>query len=598
MVFEFKFTNDKLRNRILNSQLIDNLKDKKLIKQKLVQSLLDELGLTKSANTLIQYCSGGEKKRLSLAIELIALPDILILDEPTTGLDSSTSLQLINYLEKFTQTRNLTVIAVIHQPSFNLFNKFGNVIIQDKKGQNIFNGPPSKLITYLREFDLNCPKYYNPAEFILDVANGDFGETILENLADFQRKRHEFIIERESFKNSNKLSADSKLKMDNILVPNDTFVPLTRVLIKSCPFYFKHLFLLTYEAAKVQLTDKLVLKLKSVVYLMNLIAFHMAFGLENGKYDGCPNYELTKRFEPSKLSDILKYNKDSTDGLMGVTGNIYFSVFIACYATAVLPAIKIPNELKVLLKQLNNLWYSLFAYYFSRFLADLPIHSFFVILYATLNWLLTGIVASFDRYVLLIICYIALTIFIQSLAYLVGAIFIDSANASAYLILLGSIPMVMVCERINLSINTDSILIWAFSGFAFMKYEFRAMVLALYGNSRCDETFKDLFINYTLEMKEWFDFNLDVKKAGDATNYTGSGVTEKFTNNLVKLINGEYFNKNNPNDTFEFRSLIMNKLEFGDFNYTNQLLILLLESVIARILSIVIIYYITRTRTF
>ena len=105
---------------------------------------------------------------------------------------------------------------------------------------------------------------------------------------------------------------------------------------------------------------------------MNSIVFHLVFGLKNGKYDGCLNYELIKRFEPSKLSDVLSFNKENTEGILSTTGNIYLSIFIACYSTAAIPAIVIPNELKVFLKQLNNIWFSLSAYYFSRVIADLP----------------------------------------------------------------------------------------------------------------------------------------------------------------------------------------------------------------------------------
>lgn len=80
MTFELKYSNDDLRERILNSRLKSiadadfDLMNKKTIKQQVVQSLIDGLNLDKSADTQVRFCSGGEKKRLSLATELIALP--------------------------------------------------------------------------------------------------------------------------------------------------------------------------------------------------------------------------------------------------------------------------------------------------------------------------------------------------------------------------------------------------------------------------------------------------------------------------------------------------------------------------------------------
>ena len=222
---------------------------------------------------------------------------------------------------------------------------------------------------------------------------------------------------------------------------------------------------------------------------------------------------------------------------------------------------------------------------------------FFVLFYAIPNWFVTGIVASLDRFLLLMLCFIVLCIYIHSLAYFVGTVFIDSENASLYFISLGSIPMVMICERIDLNLDTSNLFLTAFSALSFQKYIFRAMMIALYGNSRCDDRFKSSFINYTLDMKEWIDLNLDVKKL-DGTNYTGSEVSEQFGNRLVKLINGEYFNKNNTENPFEFRSLILNRLEFGDFNLFNQLFILLFEALMLRILSISIIYYLFKKRVF
>ena len=83
--------------------------------------MLEELGLTKCAdvkigNNFIKGVSGGERKRTSIGIELITNPNIIFLDEPTTGLDSTTALQVIQLLSDLAK-KGKTIISTIHQPS-------------------------------------------------------------------------------------------------------------------------------------------------------------------------------------------------------------------------------------------------------------------------------------------------------------------------------------------------------------------------------------------------------------------------------------------------------------------------------------------------
>ena len=90
-------------------------------KDQKVNDIITNLGLDKCRNTWIgdtriRGVSGGEKKRCSIGLELLINPSIIFLDEPTTGLDSTTSLNLIRFLNKLAK-QGRTVISTIHQPS-------------------------------------------------------------------------------------------------------------------------------------------------------------------------------------------------------------------------------------------------------------------------------------------------------------------------------------------------------------------------------------------------------------------------------------------------------------------------------------------------
>ena len=87
-----------------------------------VDQLLTDLDLIKCSNSKIgsplnRGISGGERKRTSIAVELISDPKIIFLDEPTTGLDSRTAKKVIEILKYQTHQKNRIIISTIHQPS-------------------------------------------------------------------------------------------------------------------------------------------------------------------------------------------------------------------------------------------------------------------------------------------------------------------------------------------------------------------------------------------------------------------------------------------------------------------------------------------------
>jgi ATP-binding cassette subfamily G (WHITE) protein 1 len=112
--------------------------------------------------------SGGERKRTSIGYELITSPNLLLLDEPTSGMDSKTAYQIIKILREEAK-RGMTVIATIHQPSSELFAMFHRVALLSD-GYTLYNGPNKNLITFLKSLRVEVPKHFNPADFIIKIA--------------------------------------------------------------------------------------------------------------------------------------------------------------------------------------------------------------------------------------------------------------------------------------------------------------------------------------------------------------------------------------------------------------------------------------------
>lgn len=141
-------------NLLFNAKLsLANLKKSEIIRR--VNKLLEDLDLLyvkdhQVGNPLNNFISGGQRKRLNIALELIREPAILLIDEPTTGLSSSDSKHIISLLKNQTRTGKL-VIATIHQPSSDIFRILNKIWVLDKNGYPVYTGNPVEGIEYLKK---------------------------------------------------------------------------------------------------------------------------------------------------------------------------------------------------------------------------------------------------------------------------------------------------------------------------------------------------------------------------------------------------------------------------------------------------------------
>lgn len=143
-----------------------------------VDDLVDSFGLRRQANTIVgtplqKGISGGQKRRLSVASQLVTSPRILFLDEPTSGLDSAASHEVMNYISEVAKQHQIIVIASIHQPSSSTFALFDRILLLSE-GKTCFYGTPSDMSGYFNAISHPIPNHVNPAEHVLDLLNTDF----------------------------------------------------------------------------------------------------------------------------------------------------------------------------------------------------------------------------------------------------------------------------------------------------------------------------------------------------------------------------------------------------------------------------------------
>lgn len=122
-------------------------------------------------------------------MELVVKPNVIFLDEPTTGLDATTAFQVIEILQKLAKSTNRVIIMSIHQPRYSIYKLFDSITLL-ALGRTSFQGTPEEAFQFFKKHGYECPKHYNPADHFLDVINGDSTATGANEYANKKRNNN------------------------------------------------------------------------------------------------------------------------------------------------------------------------------------------------------------------------------------------------------------------------------------------------------------------------------------------------------------------------------------------------------------------------
>jgi len=133
--------------------------------------------------------SGGEKRRLSVALELISAPKVFLADEPTTGLDSSQAHHVVNLMARVAKERNIPCICSLHQPRASIWRTLDFFILLAPGGKMCYMGEREGATKYFASLGYRCPPETNPAEYFIDLVSIDT-EDAEQAAADIKRIDH------------------------------------------------------------------------------------------------------------------------------------------------------------------------------------------------------------------------------------------------------------------------------------------------------------------------------------------------------------------------------------------------------------------------
>ncbi|KAH8393163.1 ATP-binding cassette sub-family G member 4 [Drosophila serrata] len=417
-------------------------------KESRIEDILLLLGLYDHDQTLTMRLSGGQKKRLSIAMELINNPTVMFLDEPTTGLDSSSCTKVLELLKKLTG-QGRTIICTIHQPTAKLFQIFDQVYVL-AAGNCVYQGSTQKLVPFLQAVDLPCPMYHNPADYIIELACGEYGYDKVDTLKGATENgscltwfdNPSSILRSEALMRKYPIPKRTKARS----LEDTSFSNQCSVLMRR-----------GYMKAK---RDTTMTHLRIGVN----IAVAALFGAM---------YDHTGR-EGSRVLDNY---------------NLLFAILMHhSMTTMMLTVLTFPIEMSILIKEHFNRWYSLKAYYTAMTIVDLPISIISCFIFTVIVYLWSYQPMEWVRFWMFFVISL-LTVFVgHSFGLMIGSWF-DVVNGT-FLAPVLTIPMMMFAGFGVTLRDLPSYLQWG-SHISYLRYGLEGFISAIYGLDRgvlaCEE---------------------------------------------------------------------------------------------------------------
>ena len=408
-------------------------------KQMVIDDVLETLDLTKTKETRCDRLSGGQQKRLSIALELVDNPPVMFLDEPTTGLDSSASLQCIAMLQGLARGGR-TIVCTIHQPSAAIYEMFDHIYLL-AEGHCLYQGAATNTVAYFNSVGLTCPQYHNPADYMIEVVSKEYGNfnDQLALAANGNRSWRSVAADKTQIYSINGVERYNNEGKATVLINPPSEFTRFWVLLNRCVIQLYRDWTITHL--------KLIL--------------HFLVGILLG----------------------LLFVDAGSDGSKTINnaGFLMVTVTYLCY-TSMMPAVlRFPSELPVLRKEKFNNWYQLRTFYLAFLAANLPVQMLFAVVYSSVSYFLSSQPLDWHRFLMFLGMAILTTLIAESFGLVIGTL-VNPVNGTFF----GAIStagMLAFCGFLVL-FNHMPIFMYYVSYLSYLRYSFDGLMQAVYGFNR------------------------------------------------------------------------------------------------------------------
>lgn len=484
-------------------------------KEEVIQEILETLGLQDHKKTLTSNLSGGQKKRLSIALELVNNPPIMFFDEPTSGLDSSSCFQCISLLKSLS-CGGRTIICTIHQPSARLFEMFDHLYTL-AEGQCVYQGSIQQLVPFLGTLGLVCPSYHNPASFLIEVSCGEYGDNVKKLVNAIGNGKYD-VQNGKSFPNqdvnaeqlNNQTVNDTPKNGDIVKYSNDKAKETDVSILIESPEngatkkeneaneklnkkekkeFEKQQKKEQKEKDKESKANQSLLKTQSGVkrryatseFTQMWIVLKRA--LLFSRRDWTLMYlRLFAHILVGFLIGALYYDIGN-DGakVLSNLGFLFFNMLFLMYTSMTITILSFPLEMPVLVKEHFNRWYSLRAYYLAITISDIPFQAIFCVMYASIVYWLTSQPMEMFRFGMFISACLLISFVAQSVGLVVGAAM--NVQNGVFLAPVMSVPFLLFS---GFFVSFDAIPVYLrwITYLSYIRYGFEGTAIATYGYNR------------------------------------------------------------------------------------------------------------------
>ncbi|KAG5178542.1 ABC transmembrane transporter [Tribonema minus] len=424
-----------------------------------VEELILDLGLTKCADTLIggqgssiRGISGGEKKRLSLATEILGQPPLIFLDEPTSGLDSFMAEVVVSKLRALAAVGR-TVLCTIHQPSSDIYEQFTHLHLL-AEGRTAYFGPREGAVEHFALLHHPCPPMHNPADHYIRLLSGfheegaaEVDKTVLQNILDKYPSTPAAAAARQR---AQSLGAPAQVESKEEGAEGGSAAAEGGALMRYCASWRTQLWELYKRTLLMYKREPILTRVRLAQAVVVSVMVGLIF-LQLG----------------TAQSDV--------QGLIGV-------LFFAILNQSILGLIGVlqvfPLEMPIFLREHGSASYRVDTYFLGRTLAELPIQLIFPAVYGTILYWLVGLPAFADTFFMFLLYVILASNAAISLGYVISALAKDVSIALA----LGPLVLMPLIIFAGLLINVDSIpayFLWL-SVFSFVQYGFEGVCIIVF----------------------------------------------------------------------------------------------------------------------